>query len=295
MPGAQFLANIFFRQINLVPPDPRRPVFPVLKMRLKSPAAAADNDWREPEKWTPENTRCSGRVRALLSYVAMGQEVFPMKILVADDNADSRLLLTDLLLQWGHEALGAEDGKAAWETLAGQNAPQLVILDWVMPRMDGVELCRRLRKKDCPNPPYIILLTSKARSQDVVMALEAGANDYLTKSCNFDELRARIQVGCRVLDLQTRLREQERLHGVLQMAGAVCHEMNQPLQIILTSTELLLAGLSPQDPNREIAVTIQNGVWRLGDVTRRIMSLAQARTHEYLGVENQIVDLNESP
>lgn len=129
-----------------------------------------------------------------------------MKILVADDNADSRNLLTELLVQWGHEVLSAEDGEAAWKILAGKNAPELVILDWIMPRIDGVELCRRLQERNSGDAPYIILLTSKIHPQDAVMALEAGANDYLRKPCDFDELRARVQVGCRVLDLQTRLR-----------------------------------------------------------------------------------------
>ena len=218
-----------------------------------------------------------------------------MKILVADDNADCRQLLTELLLDWGHEALVANDGKAAWETLSGKNAPQLAILDWVMPCIDGVELCRRLRKRGTGNPPYIILLTSKSQSKDVVMALEAGANDYMNKACNFDELRARVQVGCRVIDLQTQLREQERLQGVLQMAGTVCHEINQPLQSILTCAEMLTANLSPQDPNYEVAVTIQDGAKQLGDMTHRIMNITQVHTREYLSGHGQIVDLAGSP
>ena len=214
-----------------------------------------------------------------------------MKTLVADDNADNRNLLTELLLQWGYEVSSVEDGEAAWEILADKNAPNLIILDWIMPGIDGVELCRRLRKRDSGNASYIILLTSKINPQDAVMALEAGANDYLRKPCDFDELRARIQVGCRVLDLQTRLRNQERLQGALQMAGAVCHEMNQPLQIVLASAEFLSASLPLHDPNYEVAVTIQNNVERLGDVTRRIMNITDVRTHEYLNGENQIVDL----
>jgi DNA-binding response OmpR family regulator len=217
-----------------------------------------------------------------------------MKMLVADDNADSRNLLSELMLQWGHEVTSAADGREAWDKLAAKDAPRLILLDWVMPRIDGVELCRRLRKIESKNPPFIILLTSKIRSQDMVLALEAGANDYMTKPFNYDELRARVQVGCRFLDLQSRLRDQERLQGVVQMAGAVCHEMNQPLQIILTSTEFLLMDLSPQDPNYEIVVTIQNGVRRLSDVTHRIMCITEVHTQEYLSGENHIVDLDKS-
>jgi len=220
---------------------------------------------------------------------------FGVKILIADDNADSRTLLTELLSQWRHEVTSAADGHEALERLAGKDAPHLLILDWMMPRIDGVELCRRLRNRDSGNPHYIILLTSRVGSEDAVTALEAGANDYMRKPCDFDELRARVQVGCRFLDLQTQLRNQERLQGVLQMAGAACHEMNQPLQIILTCSESLTANLSPQDPNYEVAVAIQDGVKRLGDVTSRMMNITSVRTREFLNGEKQIVDLTESP
>ncbi len=218
-----------------------------------------------------------------------------MRILVADDDADSRQLLSELLLEWGHEALSAEDGSAAWDTLAGNNAPQLAILDWVMPQIDGVELCRRLRKRNFRNPPYLILLTSKARSKDAVIALDAGANDYIVKSSNFDELRARVQAGCRVLDLQAQIQEKERLQGVLQMAGAVCHELNQPLQAALTCSEFLTANLPPDNANYEAALTIQKNVIRAGEVTRHIMNLTEAHTREYLGERSQIVNLAEPP
>jgi phosphoserine phosphatase RsbU/P len=216
-----------------------------------------------------------------------------MKVLIADDDADSRKLLAELLLRWGHEVTSVADGQEAWDILAGQNAPRLIILDWIMPRIDGVELCRRLRKKDSRNPPYIILLTSKSKPQDTVTALEAGANDYIMKPYDFDEFRARVQVGCRVLDLQTQLRNHERLRGVLLMAGTVCHEMNQPLQTVLASAEFLLANLPPEDPRHTAAVTIRDGVKRLGDVTHRIMNITEARTHEYLGKGSQSVDLTE--
>ena len=217
-----------------------------------------------------------------------------MKTFVADDNSDSRQLLADLLQQWGHEVASAEDGQQAWNMLANHDAPRLLILDWVMPRINGVDLCRRLRTQTLQNPPYIILLTSKVQPHDAVTALEAGANDYITKPCNFDELHARIQVGCRMLELQAQLRDQERIRGALQMAGTVCHEMNQPLQVILTSTETLLEGLPPEDPQYEVAVSIQNAVLRLGEITRRIMNITRARTCDYLGHGSQLINLIES-
>jgi CheY-like chemotaxis protein len=218
-----------------------------------------------------------------------------VKMLVADDDHDSRTLLAELLFGWGHQVASVADGQEAWKTLTGQNAPQLVILDWIMPGIDGLELCRRLRKTNLRNPPYIILLTSKTEPRDTVAALEAGANDYVRKPYDCDELRARIQVGCRMLYLQGQLRNQERLEGILQMACTVCHELNQPLQIVLSSAESLLANLPPHDSHYEALIMIRDGVQRLGDVTRRIMSATDVRTHEYLGEANRIIDLAEVP
>ena len=199
-----------------------------------------------------------------------------MKLFVADDDADSRKLLAELLTKWGHEVTSAADGQQAWEILASPDAPLLVILDWVMPGIDGVTLCRQLREKDTRNPFYIILLTSKNQPQDTVTALEAGANDYIMKPYDFDELRARVQVGCRVLDLQRQLRNQERLRGVLQMAGAVCHDMNQPLEKVLVSAQFLLANLPREHPCYGTALSIQNEAKCLGEVTRRIMNITKA-------------------
>jgi sigma-B regulation protein RsbU (phosphoserine phosphatase) len=199
-----------------------------------------------------------------------------MKLFVADDDADSRNLLAELLTKWGHEVTSAADGREAWEILAGPDAPHLVILDWVMPGIDGVTLCRQLREKDARNPFYIILLTSKNQPQDTVSALEAGANDFITKPYDFDELRARVDVGCRVLDLQRQLRNQERLRGVLQMAGAVCHDMNQPLERVAASVQFLLDNLPREHPCYEAALRIQMDARSLGDVTRRIMNITKA-------------------
>jgi CheY-like chemotaxis protein len=128
-----------------------------------------------------------------------------MKILIAEDDPVSRRVLGATLDKFGYEVLVAADGAEAWAALQSAAAPPLAILDWMMPEIDGVELCRRVRARPTTTPPYLILLTAKSSKENVVMGLDAGANDYLTKPFDRAELRARVQVGAHVLELQANL------------------------------------------------------------------------------------------
>ena len=125
-----------------------------------------------------------------------------MKILIAEDNLMSRNLMNALLTKSGHEVVAAVNGAEAWEIMQRPDAPRLAILDWIMPIMEGIEVCRRIRSLKTDRPPYIIMLTTMAEKSDIVAGLEAGADDYLIKPCDIGELRARIGVGRRVSDMQ---------------------------------------------------------------------------------------------
>ena len=125
-----------------------------------------------------------------------------MRILIAEDDFTSRSILTAILKKWGYDPVVTEDGEAAWDALQQPDAPRLVLLDWNMPGMDGLEVCRRLREHETPNPPYVILLTGRGEKGDIVQGLEAGANDYVAKPYDNEELQARIRVGQRMLELQ---------------------------------------------------------------------------------------------
>jgi sigma-B regulation protein RsbU (phosphoserine phosphatase) len=147
-----------------------------------------------------------------------------MKILVAEDQTISRHILEASLRKWGYEVKGVEDGTRAWEILQGEEAPQLAILDWLMPGMDGIEICRQIRLRPQTQPVYIILLSARSDQEDKIHGLEAGADDYITKPFDRDELRARVQVGIRVLELQSalahRVRQlEEALSRVKQLQG----------------------------------------------------------------------------
>lgn len=128
-----------------------------------------------------------------------------MKILIADDDAVSRELAARLLRKWNYEVLTAEDGRAALEILRAPGAPRLALLDWMMPQLDGPAVCRELRSNPLAAYVYVVLLTSKDDKQDVVEGLDSGADDYLTKPFNSDELKARLRAGTRVLDLEDNL------------------------------------------------------------------------------------------
>jgi CheY-like chemotaxis protein len=149
-----------------------------------------------------------------------------MRVLVADDDLTYCRTLEALLRKWGHEPVVTCDGEQAWQILQSPEAPSMAILDWMMPGKDGVDICRQVRQGSPARPTYIILLTSKERKEDIVSGLDAGADDYMTKPFEREELRARIQVGERILKLQTelagRVKElQEALDQIKTLEGIV--------------------------------------------------------------------------
>ena len=128
-----------------------------------------------------------------------------MRVLVADDDPVYRRLLESTLSSWGFEVSLANDGSAAWKRLSGEDGPQLAILNWIMPSMDGAEVCCRLKEHRGLRPIYIIMLTARGSATDVAAGLRAGADDYVVKPFDHQELQARLQAGERVLALQTEL------------------------------------------------------------------------------------------
>jgi DNA-binding response OmpR family regulator len=147
-----------------------------------------------------------------------------MKILIADDDRVTRRMLEVLLAEWGYETLVACDGLQAWEILQAVDAPKLAILDWVMPGLEGLEICRRVRQLSNRQQAYLILLTVKGNSRDIVAGLKGGADDYITKPFDLEELQAHVQTGFRIVELQRGLMDhvqqlEEALARVKQLQG----------------------------------------------------------------------------
>jgi PleD family two-component response regulator len=179
-----------------------------------------------------------------------------MKVLAADDNPISQTVLRSMLLKWGYDVVTASDGDQAWQVLHSPQAPSLAILDWMMPGQDGVEICRRLRAAGKEPYTYVLLLTSRSDCQDLVEALDAGADDYLTKPFNSSELRARLRAGRRIIELQEQLlaaQEELRMRAthdgltgllnrfaimeILRRELARCSRENQPISILMADLD----------------------------------------------------------
>lgn len=130
-----------------------------------------------------------------------------MQILIADDDAISLRVLQAALTSAGYDVVTAEDGSEAWEVLKRPDAPQLAVLDWMMPSIDGAQICRRLRRPEISRYTYVILLTARDHTQDIRAGLEAGADDYVTKPYDLTEILSRLRAGERILRLQWLLQE----------------------------------------------------------------------------------------
>jgi len=147
-----------------------------------------------------------------------------MRVLVADDDRTATTILARTLAGWSLDVTVVDDGEKAWTAINAGEPPSLAILDWMMPTLDGPELCRRIRANTATAPMYVMLLTSRSARSDLVAGLEAGADDYLVKPFDLGELRARVQVGMRVATLQERLADrvaelQAALASVKQLSG----------------------------------------------------------------------------
>jgi len=126
-----------------------------------------------------------------------------MKILIAEDDRASRLVLEAIIKKAGYEVIATSNGKEAWEVMHGENPPLLAIIDWIMPEMNGVEFCRKVRESATLSSTYIIFLTGKRQKDDCLTALESGADDYIRKPFDREELLARLRAAERIIKLQS--------------------------------------------------------------------------------------------
>jgi len=134
---------------------------------------------------------------SLIKEKKQDQKVGIIPVLIADDDAPTRILLRAATVQWGYDVIEAKDGEEAWEVMQRPYAPKLLIIDWLMPKLNGIDLCERI-KHEMKGFTYIILLTQQAGTTNLVKGLEAGADEFLSKPFNMAELRSRLSIGARI-------------------------------------------------------------------------------------------------
>jgi two-component system cell cycle response regulator len=161
-----------------------------------------------------------------------------MKVLIAEDDVVSRRLLEAMLTRWGYEVVVTRNGAEAWELLQRTDAPPIAILDWMMPEMDGVEVCRKVRQRGQEPYIYLLLLTTKGRKEDIIEGLDAGADDYLTKPFDPHELQVRLRAGKRIMTLQTELIDAREALRVQAMHDPLTGVWNRRAIIEVLGSEL---------------------------------------------------------
>jgi DNA-binding response OmpR family regulator len=147
-----------------------------------------------------------------------------MKVLIAEDDVVSRRVLEVMVARWGYEVVSAGDGEAAWQILQQDAPPEIALLDWIIPGLDGLQVCERTRALERSEPTYLVILSANASPDDILAGFNAGADDYLPKPVDLPQLQARLRVGSRMVALQRNLAGRvrdlgEALHRVKQLQG----------------------------------------------------------------------------
>lgn len=220
-----------------------------------------------------------------------------MRILLADDDAPMRALLEAVLHAGGHEVEAHADGRSAWESFE-RNPAELVVLDWQMPELDGLEVCRRVRAHPQGDRTYLMMITARAQPADLEHVLDAGADDYLPKPVTAADVAARLRIALKRMESAARRREAEEglrqaryLAGVGEVALALQHEINNPLTALLSTSYVAANGMVPAPELPESLRTIETQAKRIAEVLKRLQALKAERSVEYAHGQ-RMVDLS---
>lgn len=225
-----------------------------------------------------------------------------MRILIAEDDTTSRVILGEILAQLGHDVVTAANGREAWAIFHREHVP-LVISDWMMPDLDGIELCRRIRAENRARYTYVILLTALGGKDNYLEAMRAGADDFASKPLDADQLHARLRVAERILGLQRELVQleltqqqivqQERLRALGEMASGIAHDFSNALSVVIGFTSLMLmrpADLGDTERVRERLQLICTAAHDAAHLVRRLREFYRHRDESEVFLT---VDVNE--
>lgn len=221
-----------------------------------------------------------------------------MRVLLADDDPLMRDLLEAVLGSMGHEVAAVEDGAAAWARYQAEPFPML-LLDWEMPKRDGLALCRAVREHPQGEHAYIVMVTGRSQADDLEQVLEAGADDYLPKPVTPSDVAARLRIAERRMEAAAARRHaEEELQKARYMAGigelslALQHEINNPLAALLTTSALITGGMLEDHEIPEAQRTIETQAQRIAAVLKRLRDAKEHRSVEYARGQ-RMVDLGD--
>lgn len=184
------------------------------------------------------------------------------KVLIADDDAPTRILLRTAIAQWDYEVIEARDGEEAWNILQTEDAPRLLILDWLMPKIDGITLCERC-KSHVNNQTYIIMLTQLSGNENIIKGIEAGADEFLSKPFNMAELRTRLSIGSKIVLYGNEiLKKTMEFHAYQKKVDHLANEIHQ-------TTNLINKALSSTSDSVELKKMLA----KLNTITQELMAL----------------------
>jgi len=204
-------------------------------------------------------------------------------ILIVEDEEHTRYLLERLLVVNNFDVRSAENGIDALNTMTTFK-PEIILADWNMPEMDGAELCSRIKSNPDLKHIYFIMITAKTSTHEKVIGLDTGADDYITKPVENEELLARIRSGLRIYDLQQEIRQLEHEKALLEMAATLGHQMNNPLSavnIALASLKKNVQGRNFKEIDDDLKL-IQQSVQRMQEITQKLIMLKDPKLIKYL-------------
>ena len=222
----------------------------------------------------------------------------PLNVLLADDDPTMRVLLSHVITQAGHTVTAmVADGEAAWDAWQAAPAP-LLILDWEMPRLDGLALCRRIRASEKGDEPFVLIVTARDSSEDLTAVLDAGADDYKSKPVTPDNLQARLRIAERRIEVsaarraaEEELRKARYLAGIGETSLALQHEIDNPLAALLSHASLIEHDMLDEKEKQEALTTIVAQARRIAEVVKRLRQIENPRSVEYLG-KARMIDIN---
>lgn len=212
------------------------------------------------------------------------------RVLAVEDDPITLKIISAMLQNAGYHSHSAVDGRKCLE-MVHSVCPDVILMDIVMPAMDGVEVCRQLKQDQELAQIPIIFVTASTDDQTLQAAFDAGGSDFVRKPISRVELLARVQSVLAQRRAAQKLAEDQKLKGMLETAGGVCHELNQPLQYILGAVQILMMDTAPEDPVYQSLDNIFKRVSQMGEITRKLTAITQYRTRKYAG-GHEILDID---